>query len=120
MPSFSSIRARNKCHQQIKKVEGSLAILRSSGGDRQCYVYLTDYSANEKRGELIQATDQLGLVAPFAPDDSVLAAPDNESEVLVRLHPVTGAEIETLRIVAPPGKLDPAGVVLYWEIQLRR
>lgn len=88
--------------------------------DRRCYVHLTDYNAQEHQGELIQDTDQLGLVSAFAPDGTVLAAPNNETEVLVRLHPVTGAETETLRIVAPPGKLDPAGVVLYWEIQLRR
>lgn len=96
-----------------------MAILRGVT-DRHCHVHLTDYSAQERRGELIQATDQLGVIAAIAPDGSILAEPDNETEVLVRLDPVTGAETETLRIVAPPGKLDPAGVVIYWELQLRR
>jgi hypothetical protein len=34
--------------------------------------------------------------------------------------PASGAELETLRIISPIGKLAPAEVVIYWELQVRR
>jgi hypothetical protein len=46
--------------------------------------------------------------------------PDSEQDKLVTLDPATGAEKETLRIIAPIGKLAPAETVIYWDLQVRR
>ena len=110
-------RQRNVAHDMIRKY-GAPAILRRSGGlgDRGCWVFISDYSPSEKRGQLINETDRRALVSPVGLTD----APDSEQDRLVTLDPATGAEAEILRIVSPIGKLAPGGIVVYWELQIRR
>jgi hypothetical protein len=60
-------------------------------------------------------TDRRALVSAVG----LTVEPDSEQDKLVTLNPVTGAENETLRIIAPIGKLAPTGIVIYWELQIR-
>jgi hypothetical protein len=81
-----------------------------------CVAFISDYSPHERMGKVINQTDRKALVSPVG----LTIVPDSEQDRLVTLDPVTGLELETLRIIAPIGKMAPAGVVVYWELQLRR
>lgn len=107
-------RQRATATRMIKKY-GGLAKLRRASGDRDCYVYVTDYSPRERDGSLIQATDRVGLLVA----EGLTVAPDNEQDILVTLDPDSLAELDNLKIVAPPGKLEVKGIIAYWELQLR-
>ena len=108
-------RQRNLADGMIRKY-GAPAILRRDSGDRQCWVFISDYTPQEKMGKLINQTDRKALVSPIG----LTADPDSEQDKLVTLDPATGAEKETLRIIAPIGKLAPAEIVIYFELQIRR
>lgn len=109
------IRQRNLADGMIRKY-GAPAILRRDSGDRSCWVFISDYTPQEKMGKLVNQTDRKALVSPIG----LTADPDSEQDKLVTLDPATGAEKETLRIIAPIGKLAPAEIVIYWELQTRR
>jgi hypothetical protein len=95
---------------------GAPAILRRASGDRPCVAFISDYSPMERQGKLINQTDRKALLTPVG----LTQDPDSEQDRLVTLDPATGAEKETLRIIAPIGKLAPAGIVVYWVLQVRR
>jgi hypothetical protein len=94
---------------------GISAILRRSTGDRPCVVFLSHFP-REQSGNLINQTDRRALLSPVG----LTADPDSELDKLVTIDPETGLESETLRIIAPIGKLAPADIVIYWELQVRR
>lgn len=108
-------RERNLADGLIRKY-GALAILRRTTGDRQCWAFISEYSPHERMGKLINQTDRKALVSPIG----LTIDPDSEQDKLVTLDPATGAEKETLRIIAPLGKLAPGEIVIYWELQVRR
>jgi hypothetical protein len=108
-------RQRNLADGMIRKY-GAAAILRRATGDRQCWAFISEYTPHEKMGKLINQTDRKALVSPIGLTDD----PDSEQDKLVTLDPATGAEKETLRIIAPIGKLAPAEITIYWELQIRR
>lgn len=95
---------------------GAQAILRRDSGDRSCWAFISDYSPQERLGKLINQTDRKAMLSPIG----LTADPDSEQDKLVMLDPITGAELETLRIISPVGKLAPAEIVIYWELQVRR
>ena len=108
-------RQRNIADSMIRKY-GALAILRRDSGDRSCWAFISDYSPHERVGKMINQTDRKALISPIG----LTADPDSEQDKLVTLDPGTGAERETLRIIAPIGKLAPADIVIYFELQVRR
>ena len=108
-------RQRSVADGMIRKY-GVPAVLRRASGDRSCVVFISDYTPQERVGKLINQTDRKALVTPVGLD----VDPDSEQDRLVTLDPLTGAEKETLRIIAPVGKLAPAEIVIYWELQVRR
>lgn len=109
-------RQRNLADDMIRKY-GAAAILRRDSGDRQCWSCFVEFSPHERMGKLINQTDRKALVSPVG----LTAYPDSEQDKLVILDSVTGAELETLRIIAPIGKLAPKpDIVIYWELQTRR
>lgn len=95
---------------------GCRAILRRDEGDRDCVACEVMQAPRSHQGELRNAPERVYLVVA----DGLSPAPDAEKDHLVWLDPVTGAELENLRLIAPIGRLAPAGVVLYWELQTRR
>ena len=110
------VRQRNVANDMIRKYGARAILRRDNGGDRPCWAFISDYSPQEKVGKLINQTDRKALVSPIGLDID----PDSEQDKLVTFDPATGAEKETLRIIAPIGKLAPAEVVIYFELQVRR
>ena len=94
---------------------GSPAILRRQSGDRPCWAFIISYTPIERMGKLINQTDRKALVSPVG----LAIDPDSEQDNLVTLDTVSGAELQTLRIIAPVGKFAPADTVIYWELQVR-
>lgn len=108
-------RQRNIADNMIRKY-GAPAILRRAAGDRSCWAFISDYTPQERMGKLVNQTDRKALISPIG----LAADPDSEQDKLVTLDPITGAELETLRIISPIGKLAPAEIVIYFELQIRR
>lgn len=94
---------------------GCRAILRRSTGDRNCIACMVEATPRPHQGELRNATERIVLVVA----DGLTVPPDAEKDHLIWLDPVTGVELENLRLIAPIGKLAPAGIVVYWELQVR-
>jgi len=115
MTAAIDARQRQIADNMIRKY-GLAAILRRDSGDRSCWACIIDYSPHEKVGKMINQTDRKALVSAIG----LTVNPDSEQDKLVTLDPTTGAEKETLRIIAPIGKLAQAETVVYWELQVRR
>jgi hypothetical protein len=96
--------------------QGGPAILRRDSGDRSCWACILHYKAIERQGNLRNPTDRRALISTIG----LTVPPDSEQDKLVTLDPLSGAEKETLRIIAPIGKLAPAETVIYWDLQVRR
>jgi hypothetical protein len=94
---------------------GARAILRRATGDRDCIAFMNTESPRPRDGQLRNPVDRLVLVVA----DGLSVPPDAEKDHLILLDPVTAAEVESLRLIAPIGKFAPAGVVMYWELQAR-
>jgi hypothetical protein len=109
-------RQRALADAMIRKYGTPAILRRDNGGDRSCVVFISEYSPHERVGKLINQTDRKALVSPI----DLAIAPDSEQDKLVTIDPATGAELETLRIISPVGKLAPAGTVIYYELQTRR
>jgi hypothetical protein len=101
--------------RMIKKF-GCRAILRRADGDRDCVACEISAFPRSHQGELRNAPERSYLVVA----DGLDVPPDAEKDHLVWLDPDTGDELENMRLIAPIGKLAPAGVVLYFELQTRR
>lgn len=114
-------RDRRDAHNAIKET-GMIAVLRRSTGDRQCWIVIQDYSPQERDGSMTDPIDRMVLVSALAPDGTVLVAPDREQDRLITYVPETDQTVEDehLRIAEPPGKLAPGGIVVYWELKVRR
>jgi len=105
---------RNTASNLIEKF-GCRAILRRSGGDRDCMAF-TDLYTRSHRGELRNDAEGLALIAA----DGLSEPPDAEKDHLVLVDPESGTETDSLRLLSPIGKFAPGGVVVYYEVQTRR
>lgn len=96
---------------------GSRALLRSTaGGDRACVVCEDNQMPRSQPGSLRNSPDRIYLIVA----DGLNPPPDPEKEHLVLLDPETGLEVESVRMVAPMGRVAPGRYVLYWEAQVRQ
>jgi hypothetical protein len=109
-------RERTIADAMIRRYGAPAILRRDNGGDRSCLAFISEYSPHERVGKLVNQTDRKALLSPI--DLSI--DPDSEQDTLVTLDPATGVELETLRIISPVGKLAPANIVIYWELQVRR
>jgi len=98
----------------IKKY-GRNAILRRAAGDRPCTVVEIQFDPREQRGQLSDLIHRTILVSAV---DLVLA-PEMSKDTLITLVPGGTVEDEVLKIVAPPTRLAPGGIVVYWELNVR-
>ncbi len=94
---------------------GTHAILRRATGDRDCIACMVDFLPRSNPGQLRNMPDRTFLVSA----DGLTVPPDAEQDHLVWTDPETGTQ-EDMRLVAPIGKIAPAGIVLYYELQVRR
>jgi hypothetical protein len=119
-PAFGYVNSQRKADGMLRKY-GMLAVLRrSSMPDRQCIVFEDRFTPMERVGKMINPVDRKMLMSPLAPDGTQLnPPPDQEEDWLVTLVPGTIIENEILRIIEPPERLAPGGVVLYWTLAVR-
>jgi hypothetical protein len=119
-PTFVYANSQRKADGMIKKY-GMTAVLRRVGApDRQCTVFEDRFSPLERAGKGLNPVDRKMLMSSLAPDGSQLTPPpDHEVDRLVTFVPGTTTESETLRLIEPPERLAPGGVVLYWTLAVR-
>lgn len=105
----------------LRKWGGPAALLRKDGSFRPCIAMITEYSPEERRGQMIDPTYRKALISALSPDGSVLEAPSKELDVLVTYVPGTDpqVELERVKIMAPPTKLSPTGLIVYWKLSVR-
>jgi hypothetical protein len=119
-PAFGYVNSQRKADGMLKKY-GMTAVLRRTGMlDRQCTVYEDRFTPMERIGKMINPVDRKMVMSPLAPNGKPLSpAPDQEEDWLVTFVPGTATENEILRIIEPPERLAPGGVVLYWTLAVR-
>jgi hypothetical protein len=116
---YNAVRARRVCDRQIRRLGGRVGALQRSTGTRKIMIALIDYRPGQ-RGDLILEGDRRGVVSTFMPDGRDLTpGPDNEEDVVLLYKPGTTIVEQKLRIATTPGRIDPNGVVIQWELQLR-
>jgi hypothetical protein len=114
--AYNYPRVQGTADRLIKKY-GREARLRRSTGDRKVMCVLINYDAQERRNEMIQHADQKAIMSAVG----LKLPPDPEEDALIiGASAKFIAPFEKWRIVAPPTKLDPAGTVVYWEVQVRK
>lgn len=86
-------------------------------GDRNCIAAEVEFDSREKQGQLVNPTDRLFLVSAL----NLSVPPDQFKDTLVTFVPKSNppVEFEHLKITRTPGRLAPAQVVVYWELQAR-
>lgn len=97
---------------------GGRAILRRDSGDRFCTAGMIRLRTGPRQGQLRNMPDRTFLVV--ADEITLTVTPDPDQDHLVTLDPITGAEVESFKLIAPVGKVAPGGVVLYWRLQVSR
>ena len=107
--AYNYLRARSVADRMITKY-GAPAALRRADGDRLCIACELEFEPRETT-RLANPTARLFLVSTRYLE----VPPNNEKDRLITF--VNGVEAETLKIIAPPGRLAPAGIVVYWELQ---
>jgi len=114
-------RTRSTADRMISKW-GAVALLRRQGApDRKCMAFITSFTPQERMGRLTNPLDRKALVSAVSPDGALLdPEPDEQKDRLIMLDPKTGAETENLHIFEPPDKIDPAGVIVLYQLAVRR
>jgi hypothetical protein len=106
---FNYLRLRSTANYMITRY-GKLCQLRRSSVDRPCTAAVLQYLPREMDGNLIQFGDRRAIVKV----EGLTVPPDHELDRFVDFYGIDH------RIVAPPGKLDVAGTIIYWELQIRK
>jgi hypothetical protein len=119
MALYNYPRAQLLSHRQIAKFGGGVnnGRLERAGVTRLCTVAILQYTNQQRDGSLIQFTDERALVSSVG----LTVPPDMEQDVLVVGMFVSGVwqQVNRCKIVAPPGKLAPGGLVVFWDLQVR-
>lgn len=114
--AFNYYASQARADALIRK-RGYKAYLRRTGmADRPCTAVEVSESPTPRVGAIVNPTPRIFLIAPIG----LTLPPNNEKDSLVTLVYLSDPEqvSEVLRIIAPPEKLDGAGVIIYWEIQV--
>lgn len=111
--AYNYVRAQNVAHRMISKYGAPAVLRRGTGEDRGCIACELDFTP-EETVKLANPTARLFLVSVVG----LSMPPNNEKDRLVTFAPDGSGNVsEVLKIVAPPGKIAPAGIVVYWELQ---
>jgi hypothetical protein len=119
--SYDYVRAQRVALKQIAKFGGGMnnARLDRGGVQRTCTAAILQFTNSERVGSLVQFGDLKALVSGFG----VTVPPSFEdNDVLLFGTFVAGVWQlrDRLRLVAPATELAPSGVVIHWELQVRR
>jgi hypothetical protein len=114
-------KTRATADRMIRKWGSTAVLRRQDAADRQCTAFITNFDPMERMGKLTNPLDRKALVSALAPDGTLLnPAPDEQKDRLIALDPSTGAETDNLHIFEPPDRVDPAGVVVLYQLAVRR
>lgn len=119
------VKTRERADRAIRN-QGMRSVLRRNGQpDRPVSVVIQEYSAFERMGKNIDPIDRLCLLSALDPvtHEPLTIRPDRELDRLVTfIQPMSNppVEDETLRFAAPPNLLNPGGVIVYFELRVRR
>ena len=96
--------------------------LRRNGVDRECRGMEMDFSPRDVDGRLVQRDDIRFIVSPKTANGPLDPAPDDEYDTVVLVNnDETEPSSETVLIFAGrPKRLAPAGVIMFWELHLRK
>jgi hypothetical protein len=119
---WNYFRTRNEVSGILRRM-GAPAVLRRGIGagaaDRWCTAFLYRWRPTIQMGGLVDPMERLVLISA----EGLTIPPDNNLDALVTfLQPIVDAPVqdENLRIVAPPARIEPAGVLLAWKLRVRR
>jgi hypothetical protein len=101
--------------RMIKKYGQAAVLRRGNATDRPCTIAITNFSARDRAGQLVNLTDRIAYVSA----KDLTTPPDFEQDRLITFVPGTTTISETLKIVAPAAPIAPGGIALMWELQVR-
>ena len=88
------------------------AKLRRSGVDRDCTAAEIEFTPSQ-RHRIVDPTARRFLISAEGLDPPPSRA---DGDSLVIFDATTDAEVETLRLIQKPGRLAPAGTVVFWDL----
>jgi len=111
--AFNYTRSQAVADKMITKYGMKAVLRRESMDDRPCIVVETDFTPMERQGKLINPTDRIFLISA----KELLLPPLFQVDTLVTLKPPDFVDDnEILKLSRKPGRLAPAGTVIYWEV----
>ena len=97
---------------------GQPCVLRRSTGDRWVDAFIRRFTAREMMGGIVDPMVRYALVA--VPVDPI---PDHQLDRLITYEqPLADVpvELEVLRILSQPERIEPAGQIAFWKLTVRR
>lgn len=114
--AYNYIRSQAVADKMITKYGMRAVLRRDSLPDRDCIVTETQYTPAERAGKLINPTDRIFLMNAR----NLALPPLQGTDTLVTfVQPEGIVEDEVLKLTQKPGRLAPAGIVVYWEVVVR-
>lgn len=117
--AFNFTRLQKVANSMISRWGAQCSLRRTVGGviqDRPCICAIAQFHPLEHRGQMLDTTDRLAFVSPIG----VTIAPDKELDSLITYIPGTSPpQVDEILKITKNGKIAPAGVVVYWELEVR-
>lgn len=119
--AFNYAAMQKTASKLIRKFGMPAKLLRTVNGQpvyRDCIAVETGFTPGEERGKLSNPTDRVFLIDA----KELTQAPNLEAgDVLVTFTAPSYTQIDDkLKIRVPTGRMSPAGVVVYYELQVYR
>jgi hypothetical protein len=126
-PRFNFARSQSVALNQIDRWGRDGVLRRNGRADvpvRACFV---SFSPQERRGRVVDPLDRKALVPATDQNGNAVLEPDPDRDRLIiwqvdqtmqTVMPLT--QDENLAIIEKPGRIDPAGTLLFWRLYVRR
>jgi hypothetical protein len=101
--------------KKIMPALGQKAVLRRTDGDFPCRVALVQFTPVERMGGLVDPLAVKAVVSNL----NLAITPEQGKDNLVIFNPVTKAEAASYRIVQRPANINPGGLTIVWQLQVR-
>jgi hypothetical protein len=97
---------------------GQQCVLRRASGDRWVRAFIRRFTQREMMGGLVDPLVRYALIAV-----PIIPPPDHQQDRLVTYVQPLGnppVELEVLRILTNPERIEPAGTIAFWKLTVRR
>ena len=111
--AYNYVRAQSVAARMITKYGWPAKLRRDSHTDRDCIAVEIDQTPVAATGKNVNPVARVFLIA----SKDLSQPPVDGKDALVTLNQDL-TDNEVLRIVSPPGRLAPAGIVVYWELHV--